>query len=311
MDARLRAGRPSGRAATATYAGVVPDAAPRLRDAHTRRGALALAAPTERVALPAAILNLRDLGGHHTRAGDTVRRGLAYRSADLSRLEPEAARAALRQLGIRTVYDLRTSAERHINPERDRLPPESRYVIADVMRDSPAGSPAALYRLMNDPRAAEAAFGGGRGVAMFEARYREFVMLPSARGALRRLFLGLAASDRRPGLFHCTTGKDRTGWAAAALLLLLDVPEDQVRADFMASNDALRGSLDAWLDRFDADGGDRAWLEPLTQVRAAYLDMALGEVRRAYGSIPGYFALGLGIEEDGQRRLRDAFVERG
>ena len=266
-------------------------------------------------AVPAAhhttILNLRDLGGHRTSSGGTIRRGLAHRSADLARLEPEVARAALAQLGICTVYDLRTSAERQINPERDRLPPGSRYVIADIMRDSPAGSPAALYRMMNDPRAAEAAFGGGRGVAMFEERYREFVLLPSARAALRRLFLGLTRASRRPGLFHCTTGKDRTGWAAAALLLLLGVPEDEVRADFLASNDALRGSLDAWLDRFDADGGDRAWLEPLTQVRPAYLDAALGEARRAYGSIPGYFALGLGIDEAGQRRLRDAFVERG
>jgi hypothetical protein len=34
------------------------------------------------------------------------------------------------------------------------------------------------------------------------------------------------------------------------------------------------------------------------------------EVRRAYGSIPGYFAGGLGIDDDGQRRLRDAFLER-
>ena len=258
-----------------------------------------------------SILNLRDLGGHRTSSGGTVRRGLAYRSADLASLEPDAARAALRQLGIRTVYDLRTSAERHINPERDRLPPEGRYVIADVMRDSPAGSPAVLYRLMSDPGAAEAVFGGGRGVAMFEKRYREFVLLPSALAAFRRLYLGLARTDRRPGLFHCTTGKDRTGWAAAALLLLLDIPEDQVRADFMASNDVLRGSLDAWLDRFETDGGDRTWLEPLTQVRPAYLEAALGEVRRAYGSIPGYFALGLGIDAAGQRRLRDAFVERG
>jgi protein-tyrosine phosphatase len=263
------------------------------------------------VALHQTILNLRDVGGHRTSTGGTIRRGLGYRSADLARLEPEAARAALAQLGICTVYDLRTSAERQINPERDRLPPGSRYVIADIMRDSPAGSPAALYRMMNDPRAAEAAFGGGRGVAMFEERYREFVLLPSARGALRRLFLGLTRASRRPGLFHCTTGKDRTGWAAAALLLLLDVPEDEVRADFLASNDALRGSLDAWLDRFESDGGDRAWLEPLTQVRPAYLDAALAEVRRAYASIPGYFALGLGIDEVGQRRLRDAFVERG
>ncbi|HSO30404.1 MAG TPA: tyrosine-protein phosphatase [Candidatus Sulfomarinibacteraceae bacterium] len=270
-----------------------------------------LVRPVAPTPLPTGILNLRDLGGHATRSGGTIRRGLAYRSADLARLRPDAARAALGQLGIRAVYDLRTGPERQIHPEREKLPPGSRYVIADVLRDTQAGSPAAMYRLMNDPKAAEAVFGGGRGVAMFQKRYREFVMLPSARGALRRLFLGLADAGRRPVLFHCTTGKDRTGWAAAALLLLLDVPEDQVRADFMASNDELRGSLDAWLDSFDTDGGDRTWLEPLTQVQPMYLDTALVEVRRTYGSIPGYFTLGLGIDEAGQRRLRDAFVERG
>jgi len=278
------------------------------RTANRSRGTPLTAIATT-VAPPADIVNLRDLGGHRTRSGEVVRRGLAFRSADLAGLAPGEARAALAHLGIRTVYDLRTTPERKVQPERPKLPGDTRYVIADVMRDSPAGSPAHLFRLIANPPAAEAAFGNGRGVAMFEERYREFVTLPSARAAFRRVFVGLGDTRRLPALFHCTTGKDRTGWAAAALLLLLEVPEDAVLGDYLASNAALRGTLGPALDRFEAAGGDRAWLEPLSAVRPTYLEAAFGEMRRGYGSIAGYFAVGLGIDAAGQRRLRARFIE--
>lgn len=179
------------------------------------------------------------------------------------------------------------------------------------MRNSPGGSPAGYFRLMADPRAAETAFGHGRSATMFEGLYREFVRLPSARSAFRRLFLGLAQPASQPGLFHCTTGKDRTGWAAASLLLLLGVPEEIVVADYLASNEHLRGIFDPALDQFEAAGGDRQILEPLTYVRRQYLEAALGEVGRSFGSIEAWFADGLGIDARGQHRLRRAFLEPG
>ena len=54
--------------------------------------------------------------------------------------------------------------------------------------------------------------------------FRDFVRLPSARRAYGRLFRDLARDDHRPAPVHCSTGKDRTGWAAAAFLLLMGVP---------------------------------------------------------------------------------------
>ncbi|MFZ0135258.1 MAG: tyrosine-protein phosphatase [Desulfobacterales bacterium] len=71
---------------------------------------------------------------------------------------------------------------------------------------------------------ANAALGGGRIEALFMEGYREFIFLPSAKQSYRTLFLSLADKQMAPGVFHCTTGKDRTGWAAAALLMLLGVP---------------------------------------------------------------------------------------
>jgi protein-tyrosine phosphatase len=58
-------------------------------------------------------------------------------------------------------------------------------------------------------------------VQLFEHGYREMVSAPSALSGYRLVFPDLARSERRPALSHCTTGQDRTGWAAAVLLTLL------------------------------------------------------------------------------------------
>jgi protein-tyrosine phosphatase len=67
--------------------------------------------------------------------------------------------------------------------------------------------------------------------------YLEFITPPSANTAFRQLFVELSQKKQLPSLYHCTTGKDRTGWASAALLTLLGVPEDKVYEDFLRSNE--------------------------------------------------------------------------
>ena len=94
-----------------------------------------------------------------------------------------------------------------------------------------------LEKLMTDPKVANAELGGGKAAEGFTESYREFVSLPSAKHEYRKLFLSLADQEMLPALFHCTTGKDRTGWAAAALLTLLGVPKDVVIEDYLRSNE--------------------------------------------------------------------------
>jgi protein tyrosine/serine phosphatase len=69
--------------------------------------------------------------------------------------------------------------------------------------------------------------------AAFVKTYREFITLPSANAAFHQLFVDLGDKDQLPALFHCTTGNDRTGWASAALLTLLGIPEDEVYKDYL------------------------------------------------------------------------------
>lgn len=255
----------------------------------------------------ASLPNLRDVGGYLTRAGARVRTGLVYRSTALDRLSGRDA-DAFAALGVRTVYDLRTASERNSAP--DRLPPGTAYVEADVIGDEPRWSPAEMLELLTRPDQAQEVLGGERGRAMWTQHYRNFVLLDSARAAYGSVFNGVATQARRPVLFHCSTGKDRTGWAAAALLLLLDVPYVEVMDDFLLSARYVAPLLQPLVDGFAARGGDPEFIRSIFGTVPEFLDASLEEVRRAHGDIEGYFADGLGIDTETQAVIREALLDR-
>lgn len=253
----------------------------------------------------ASMPNFRDVGGRRTRDGTALRMGVLYRSDQIPPLPDEDARV-LAGLGLRYIYDLRTEAERSMLP--DERVPGATHVALDVLADDRQSMPARLLRLLADPGQAESMLGEGRGTAMFVASYRSFVELPSARAAFRRLFEGLAEPDRLPAVVHCTTGKDRTGWAVAALLLLLGVPRDDVMAEYLLTNEQLLPALSPMFTAFADAGGDPAVLHPVLGVRAEYLNHALHLVREQHGSIEGYFTGALGLGEASLAALRGRFL---
>lgn len=252
-----------------------------------------------------SIPNLRDVGGRATRSGRRVRTGLLYRSSGLGAIAPDDV-GALARLGIRTVYDLRMAREQATAP--DRLPPGARHVPVDVLADWTDGGPARLFGWFQDPPAARGLLAAGGAEALWVEQYRAFVRRPGARAAFGVLFRDLATDAHRPALVHCATGKDRTGWAAAALQLLLEVPEAAVMEDFLESRRHLAPLVEPMLAAFASRGGDPDLLAPIVDVRPGYLEAAMDEVRAAYGSIEGYFGDGLGVDPATQDQLRAAFT---
>ena len=119
---------------------------------------------------------------------------------------------------------------------------------------------------------------------IFERGYREIVSLPSALSAYREFFTAIAQDAHRPALFHCTTGKDRTGWAAATTLLLLGVThEEDVLYDYELSNRDLLPAMKPLFEHFRAAGGNPRLLEPVLGVDPDYLRAALDEMKQRFG----------------------------
>ncbi|MBB4662760.1 tyrosine-protein phosphatase [Conexibacter arvalis] len=265
--------------------------------------------PTRPAPPLAAVPNLRDAGGLETVDGGRVRTGLLYRSGQLDRLD-DGALERFAALGVATVVDLRTTAERTAGP--DRLPDGVGLLVANVLGDHDHAVPAQLPRLIRSPADVERAVRDGVVQRLFEQTYREFVTLPSAREAYALLFRSIAdaGDDAGPLLYHCTAGKDRTGWASASLLMLLGVPDEAILDDFMLSDELALRAFRPLIDAFAAGGGDPDALRPILGVQPGYLRAGVDHLRAVHGTIEGWFADGLGLGADVQARLRERLLER-
>lgn len=254
-----------------------------------------------------SVPNLRDLGGYETNDGATVVHGLVYRSNQLAPISPEDMKE-FAKLGLKNDYDLRTEAER--KPMPDQLPPGVNNVWLDVLKDATGSAPTNLLALLQNPKEGNKELGDGKIEAVFIKSYRDFVSLSSAKTAYHELFTSLADKNKVPALFHCTTGKDRTGWAAAALLTLLDVPKEAIIKDYLRSNDYILPLYKEVIDGFVDGGGVPTIPQAIFGVKTEYLEASFDEMQTKFGTIENYFSDGLGIDAATQKALRDMYLKK-
>ncbi|OEJ27356.1 protein-tyrosine-phosphatase [Streptomyces agglomeratus] len=299
---RTRLGLATGAVVSALAIGCLPASAFAVPETATT-SAVAQGETARRIPLQGAI-NVRDLGGYRTYGGQEVRYGQVYRADALSKLTDSDV-AALARLGLAKVVDFRVAAEIQYDGA-DRLPagltPTSRPVTDNGL----------FARLMTaigsrDPVRQEELLGDGRAAAFMRDVYRTFVTSPENRARFAETLRDIADSDRRsPLLYHCTAGKDRTGWTSYVLLRALGVPSRTAERDYLASN-TYRAAHDAKVrDGLKQSGmmQNPDLLIPLQEVRLEYLDAALERMKAEYGGFDRYLTQGLGLDRRTLAKLR-------
>ncbi|MFT3716726.1 MAG: tyrosine-protein phosphatase [Gordonia sp. (in: high G+C Gram-positive bacteria)] len=267
-------------------------------------------APSPLTTLP----NLRDLGGWKGDAGRPVEYGRLFRSTDFRAVTDPST--VLAQVPLKTVYDLRMTSEiaQTPDPKMDGVADLHLDVLADLAGADSADSamPAQMNAALADPDQLPALREKMQSidvVGKMSDSYRSMVSSDSGRKAYRRFYEGLLHQDRQPALFHCTTGKDRTGWAAASFLSLMGVDRADVYKDYLLTNERLLPALKGVTDKWVAAGGTEAEVVPFLGVEKAYLDAAFDELEKNYTDVPGYFSQALGLDADKQNALRDKFLK--
>jgi protein-tyrosine phosphatase len=242
-------------------------------------------------------LNVRDLGGIATGSGAKISSGRVIRSDALSKLTDEDV-ATLAGMALRTAIDFRSTHE-VAGAGPDRLPAGAAAIALPVdaanLEELFAAGPEALHELIGD----------GKGVQFMLGINRQFVADPGHRAQFGRALHLIADADRQPVLFHCTAGKDRTGWMAAILLTALGVPREAIIADYLATNDYVWPAYEAML----AGHQDLlALVKPLLVQDARYLDAAFDETAARYGGFDGFLADGLDFGPADVERLRASLL---
>src|SRR5262245_11695304 len=165
--------------------------------------------------------NFRDLGGYPAKDGKLTRWRLLFRSNHLGHLTEDDI-AVLRELGLKSAFDLRGAEERLPTLCRDGGITVHSLPIEPV-----------TMAVLRDPPAAGKSVGRCETAGIMRESYRNYVRQNTA--SYKTLFAHLL-EDTAPLVIHCTAGKDRTGFAAALILKALGVADELVVEDYMLTN---------------------------------------------------------------------------
>ena len=221
--------------------------------------------------------NFRDIAGDSTannyvnRDGLRLRRGLIYRSNYLPL--QDADQQTLQDLDIKMVYDLRTMAERKKQP--DLLSPAIDIALINIMGIDTVSIP--RFHTSADA------------IDYMTQLVRSFIMHPEVSYRFGVVIRGLIY-NLNSQVFHCTDGKDRTGWTAAVIQMLLGVDEEVIRSDYLLTNTYTAERVQkSYADAVKTYGQKIAdAYAPVLGVQDAFLDAELTALKTTFGSIEQY-----------------------
>ena len=221
-----------------------------------------------------------------------TRYGVFVRSEVPSRLT-ESDMDFLRDYGVTLVVDLRGEEELGVMPDLLRDVAWARYVHVP-MYDADAARGAGLGKKSTEP-----GFTWGAQYVRMCENFKDWT----------RRVMETLDSCKGTVLYHCTTGKDRTGIITALLLGLCGVAEEDIVADYSVSQVYLDWIYSMMLENMPPDRG-HSLRDPFFSTAPENMRILLDHWREKYGGAAGYLRA-CGVSEMLMERLRHRLLGDG
>ena len=227
--------------------------------------------------------NFRDLGGYPITSGGFTCWGKLFRSDTLHELT-EGDVTFLREMGLRSVIDLRTAAEVDLSGRGLLGAGRTDYMHLSVI-DEDGGEARGIPAPMDESLA---------------NRYLWYLEI--GREALRHALTVIGDASMHPLVFHCAAGKDRTGVLAALILDIVGVDRQAIIDDYVLTS----GSMEAILARLLRNRTEAGMVYDIPAsaltVEAATMESFLDGVDQRYGG-GRQWALAAGVPYDSVEAL--------
>lgn len=256
--------------------------------------------------------NARDMGGYRTKDGRTIKFGKLFRTGELTDMTAADKKKLVRKYHL--VKDIDFRSARNIltdgaDPELDgvaysRYPYSSMKNLLFTTEGLDIGTDLLEELIRLDYR-------GDLLSTYFMEGYRQMYLTEDGIAMFRGFFKELLDADGGAVLWHCVSGKDRTGNATMLLLTVLGVEKETIIQDFLLTNDYTRADQKQTYDRVlsltgskriakdiaSKDGVERRWIEASYQTIETY-----------YGSVDNFLKKKVGLTSKDIKKLRKAYL---
>jgi protein-tyrosine phosphatase len=242
--------------------------------------------------------NTRTIGYIKTLNGLKIKPNVLFRSDNLSSLDNNDLEI-LSSLGIKKIVDFRSVREKSKEPDilpknivYDELPIEADKNIRKEINDILNGNNTKDMKSF-----------------LIQANH-DFVLeyTPTFSKFIKNFI-----KYHEPTLFHCTSGKDRTGFASALILSILNVDRKTIYEEYLFSNYCIDKNLDKQVEKIsimmNITKEECLKLKPLLRVDIVYIKTAFKTIDNIYGSIENYIKNGLCITNEEILKLKNIMLE--
>ena len=263
------------------------------------------------------IINARDLGGYIMQDGRRLRDGMLIRSAHLADASDEDLQY-LSSIPVSKVIDFRKDIE--MNGKTDRMVPGAEYIRLEIDASGKIVSQATEdeKRLFTGNKQFDvkkfmvmAAF-NPMAQRIAQQMYPNLTNDPECRKQFKQFFRLILDTANGAILYHCTQGKDRTGFASALILAALGADRDTIVADFDATNRVYEEDVRQCCQNVLLMGGKENEIATVKSFLGANTDnfiKALESIDREFGSMEAYLKGPIGLTDQDILTLRERYLE--
>lgn len=252
--------------------------------------------------------NMRELGGYQTKDGQKVASHKLIRSAAIHLLD-EQDQAYLADYGLKKIVDFRSREERVTQPDQPVTTAENIFLPIFPEEDKKdqeavSASPQTMFERLE------------KGNSAFDQMidvYENFVVNDAVRQQYRQFFEIILANENQKEsvLFHCTAGKDRTGFGAMLLLTALGVDRKTVMADYLETNQNLSNFVADMQQKAKESGASEKVIKGMGDMMGArpeYLDRSFAMIQQHYGDVENFLLEGIGVTNNELKDLRKLYL---
>ena len=256
-----------------------------------------------------SVINARELGGYRLSGGGVIRRGCLLRGGALNELSSSDENKFVETYRLAKVFDFRTSMEVKACP--DRPVPGAVNIWMPAFNEE-----SQVMEEMSLPQEAYHDLGNWLVIHASEQKVQDVARMMYSGMAMDEFtqmqyagFLQNIVNTVDGAVYwHCSQGKDRTGFAAALLLAALGADKSLIMKDYLISNEFYFNEVNHFCSLVGTEE-EKEVIKTFVGVNPRYFEMALDMIDSRYGSLMGYLTGPLCLSDEDMAILRQRYIQ--